>query len=110
MRSLGRSQGSEAEKPYVYTEYTSGLHDVLAKAADYQCGGDGSIEEDLKRSEDVHHGVTAILGGGIENDYLGLAGAVAAICSRRMAMKRLGVPEGQKKPAPKRPQARQGES
>ena len=100
--SMVSNSQPQSKPSYVYTEYSSALHDVLAKIADHQVAGEGSVEDEIKRSRDVQHGVTSIAGGGIENDYLGLAGAVSAICLRHAAMKKMKPVEKNTKPTPKK--------
>ena len=89
---------NSAEYPWIYTEYVTGLSSILAKSADSYCQAGGEIEAELTKSADVHHATRDILGGGVENPYLGLAGAVGSICIRHAATKKLGA-AGQKKPA-----------
>ena len=99
--ATGQRQQEQQQPPkYVYHEYSSLALDLLAKAADSQCAGGGVIEEEIKRSRDVNHGLTALCGGGVENDWIGTAGAIAAICSRNVALRKMGGQQQKNKPPP----------
>jgi len=86
------------EDQYVYTEWLEAANSLLTKSADSYFKAGGHLEEDLNGSRDIKHSVTALVGGGTENDYIGGAGAFLAICMKHAALQRMAVdPKGKAK-------------